>query len=102
MPKGNDVAITAIEQDLLNDDTAVSHRSTACGPLLRDKLGICQWFHFEDYAAVRQTVRLLKEIGEALSFAVQLLAGCDAVGGFGADDEHAAHSGRGRFSSASR
>src|SRR5690348_2897253 len=30
--------------------------------VLREKLGVCQWFHFEDYDAVRQTVALLKEL----------------------------------------
>jgi CDP-paratose 2-epimerase len=30
---------------------------------LRDKLGICQWFHFEDHAAVDLTIKLLTELG---------------------------------------
>jgi CDP-paratose 2-epimerase len=30
---------------------------------LREKLGICQWFHFEDYAAVDRTLELLAELG---------------------------------------
>ncbi len=32
-------------------------------PRLREKLGICQWFHFEDYQAVERTVELMKELG---------------------------------------
>ena len=32
-------------------------------PSLRDKLGICQWFHYEDHAAVDQTIGLLAELG---------------------------------------
>lgn len=31
-------------------------------PAMRDKLGICQWFHFEDYDSVRTAVELLKEL----------------------------------------
>jgi CDP-paratose 2-epimerase len=30
---------------------------------LRDKLGVCQWFHFEDYEAVVRSVKLLRELG---------------------------------------
>jgi CDP-paratose 2-epimerase len=30
---------------------------------LRQRLGICQWFHFEDYAAVDRTLELLSELG---------------------------------------
>jgi CDP-paratose 2-epimerase len=30
---------------------------------VRDKLGLCQWFHFEDYAAVDRTLALLAELG---------------------------------------
>jgi CDP-paratose 2-epimerase len=29
---------------------------------MRDKLGVCQWFHYEDYDSVRQCVELLKEL----------------------------------------
>lgn len=29
----------------------------------RPLLGICQWFHFEDYAAVERTVHLMRELG---------------------------------------
>lgn len=32
-------------------------------PRLREKLGVCQWFHFEDYHAVEQTIELLAELG---------------------------------------
>ena len=28
-----------------------------------DKLGICQWFHYRDYATVKQSVQLLRELG---------------------------------------
>src|SRR5438046_1565782 len=38
---------------------AVSHDPRA----LREKLGICQWFHFEDYAAVEKTVAARREPG---------------------------------------
>ncbi|HEV2294267.1 MAG TPA: hypothetical protein VGR35_10445 [Tepidisphaeraceae bacterium] len=30
--------------------------------LLRDKLGICQWFHFQDYQAVERTLALIDEL----------------------------------------
>lgn len=30
---------------------------------LRDRLGVCQWFHFEDRRAVERTVELLLELG---------------------------------------
>lgn len=30
---------------------------------MQDKLGLCQWFHYEDYAAVENTVELLKKLG---------------------------------------
>jgi CDP-paratose 2-epimerase len=30
---------------------------------LREKLGVCQWFHFEDYAAVDRALALLAELG---------------------------------------
>jgi len=33
------------------------HRSGLC-----DKLGVCQWFHFEDYAAVERAVELMHEL----------------------------------------
>jgi hypothetical protein len=29
---------------------------------LRDRLGICQWFHYEDYEAVRRAIGLLREL----------------------------------------
>jgi CDP-paratose 2-epimerase len=32
-------------------------------PLLRDRLGVCQWFHYEDYAGLEQAVRRLRELG---------------------------------------
>jgi CDP-paratose 2-epimerase len=31
--------------------------------LLRDRFGVCQWFHYEDYATLEQAVRLLRELG---------------------------------------
>lgn len=31
-------------------------------PQLRDKLGICQWFHYNDYDAVRRAVMLLRKL----------------------------------------
>src|SRR6056297_1245795 len=30
---------------------------------MRDKLGICQWFHYEDYEGVKRAVDLLGELG---------------------------------------
>jgi CDP-paratose 2-epimerase len=33
------------------------------GSALREKLGICQWFHYEDYTAVDQSIELLSELG---------------------------------------
>jgi len=30
---------------------------------LRDKLGVCQWFHFEDHRAVERTVHALRQLG---------------------------------------
>jgi CDP-paratose 2-epimerase len=30
---------------------------------LRDRFGICQWFHFEDHASVERSVSLLRELG---------------------------------------
>jgi CDP-paratose 2-epimerase len=30
---------------------------------LREKIGVCQWFHFEDYDSVTIAMRLLKELG---------------------------------------
>lgn len=32
-------------------------------PLLRDRLGLCQWFHYEDYEMLEQAVHLLRELG---------------------------------------
>lgn len=31
-------------------------------PMIRDKLGVCQWFHFEDYESVRRAVELMTEM----------------------------------------
>ena len=33
------------------------------GEALRDRLGICQWFHYEDYDCVERTVRHMAELG---------------------------------------
>ena len=30
---------------------------------MRDKLGICQWFHYEDYRSVERAVELMEELG---------------------------------------
>jgi CDP-paratose 2-epimerase len=30
---------------------------------MRERLGICQWFHFQDYNAVERTVKLLQSLG---------------------------------------
>jgi CDP-paratose 2-epimerase len=35
-------------------------------PTLRDRLGVCQWFHFEDEQRLEQTVELLHELGVRL------------------------------------
>src|SRR3954451_10646069 len=32
------------------------------GPGLRDKLGVCQWFHFEDYPSVERSIELMSEL----------------------------------------
>lgn len=37
--------------------------SVAARQRLRDKLGVCQWFHYEDYTAVERATQLLKELG---------------------------------------
>ena len=37
--------------------------STAHDSPLRDKLGVCQWFHFEDDAALNRSVKLMRELG---------------------------------------
>ena len=53
----------------MSADTAGRRRSSADGhgadgpAPLRDKLGVCQWFHFQDHAAVDLTVELLAELG---------------------------------------
>ena len=31
--------------------------------VVRSKLGLCQWFHYEDYETVERTVQLLRELG---------------------------------------
>jgi CDP-paratose 2-epimerase len=33
------------------------------GPALRERLGICQWFHYEDYSSLDRAVDLLRELG---------------------------------------
>lgn len=41
-------------------------RSSACrppAPPLRDKFGVCQWFHYEDRAGVDQALELIAELG---------------------------------------
>src|SRR4051812_27293298 len=30
---------------------------------MREKFGLCQWFHFEDFASVDRTIELLHELG---------------------------------------
>lgn len=45
---------------MLTDSASVNTVSTR--PTIRDKLGICQWFHFEDYESVRMAVELLKAL----------------------------------------
>src|ERR671913_33837 len=42
---------------------ASSRLRTALHSHLRDKLGVCQWFHFDDRAEVLRVVRLLRELG---------------------------------------
>lgn len=36
---------------------------TAPSPPLSERVGICQWFHYEDDATLEQTVQLLQELG---------------------------------------
>jgi CDP-paratose 2-epimerase len=35
----------------------------AATPTLRDRLGLCQWFHYEDHRAVDRTIELMRELG---------------------------------------
>src|SRR5215216_4102444 len=37
-------------------------RARKPAPGLRDKLGVCQWFHYEDYRSVEQAVELMAEL----------------------------------------
>ena len=46
--------------------TVTDDLSVAASARLRDKLGVCQWFHFEDRATVRRSVALLRELAERL------------------------------------
>jgi CDP-paratose 2-epimerase len=49
------------------DDKLTAGRMTAAVPSqwspLRDRLGICQWFHFEDRGAVEKTVEAMHDLG---------------------------------------
>lgn len=38
-------------------------RARGCSVDLREKIGICQWFHFQDYDAVDRTIDLMHELG---------------------------------------
>jgi len=41
----------------------INHRSKAAGGnSLREKLGICQWFHYRDHKAVERSIALLDEL----------------------------------------
>lgn len=42
---------------------ASSSGTPAAVPPLRDRLGVCQWFHYEDYAALEMTIRHLRALG---------------------------------------
>jgi hypothetical protein len=42
------------------DAATPSHRR---GALLREKIDVCQWFHFEDHAAVDRTIGLMADLG---------------------------------------
>jgi len=39
---------------------------TPAAPRLREKLGVCQWFHFQDHEAVERTVAAMREMGVGL------------------------------------
>ena len=43
--------------------TPPQSRSVSQRPGLREKLGVCQWFHFEDYRSVERSVALMNELG---------------------------------------
>ncbi len=45
---------------MLTDPASV--HTVSARPAMSDKLGICQWFHFEDYESVRAAVDLLKQL----------------------------------------
>jgi CDP-paratose 2-epimerase len=44
-------------------DLAAPARPIRRARALVDKLGLCQWFHYEDHASVERTVSLLRELG---------------------------------------
>jgi CDP-paratose 2-epimerase len=44
-------------------DRSGQRQRTAPRPGLRDRLGVCQWFHFEDYQSVEQSAELMAELG---------------------------------------
>src|SRR4051812_43224990 len=41
---------------------AICRSRIASRGTLRDRIGVCQWFHFEDYAAVERAVELMHEL----------------------------------------
>src|SRR5215207_3883724 len=47
---------------MIRSSTTTSVRPAPKSPSLRDKIGVCQWFHFEDDATLNQTVELLHEL----------------------------------------
>src|SRR5215207_487290 len=44
---------------LLHNGPRLQRRQTS----LREKLGVCQWFHYQDHIAVEQTIDLMHELG---------------------------------------
>ncbi|HEV7298546.1 MAG TPA: hypothetical protein VGN72_04215 [Tepidisphaeraceae bacterium] len=42
--------------------TVLAHDGTQRARTLRDTLGVCQWFHYEDHRAVDRTIELMREL----------------------------------------
>ena len=43
-------------------EDSIRRQQKVATPPVRDRLGVCQWFHFEDRDSVRRTVELLNEL----------------------------------------
>src|SRR5215218_9817307 len=40
--------------------------ATKAHPPLREKLGVCQWFHYEDYESLDRTIEAMGDLGVRL------------------------------------